>query len=334
VAAHDALRRAGVPADVARAEAAIMVDADLCGVPSHGVVMLPKLLQALSDGRANPRPAIRVVRDQGATCVIDGDRGPGRYVAASAMDLAVGRARQHGLGLCLAANTTHWGRAHAYACRAARAGMVGLCTTNAIPTLAVPGVLRAVLGNNPLAIAVPRGAGDEPVVIDLALSQAAFGKVATRRREGLRVPDDWGVDAAGRPTDDPAAILASGLLLPVGGHKGIGLAVMMELLTAALAGGPFGHEIAAGDASGLDPGAAKFFLAIDAGALGDRTAIEARVEAMLAYLAGIDPEHPVLAPGERGWRARREHERTGVPVHPDIVSQLEAAGVVLTPAGS
>jgi LDH2 family malate/lactate/ureidoglycolate dehydrogenase len=331
-AVREALGRAGVPEEIARVEAEVMVEADLCGVPSHGVIMLPRLLQALGDGRAIAAPATRLVRERGATCVLDGGRGPGRYAAALAMDFAVDKARLHGIGACLAVRTTHWGRAHAYACRAARAGMVGICTTNAIPTLAVPGVLRAVLGNNPLAIAVPRGTSDEPVVVDLALTQAAFGKVATHRREGLPVPVDWGLDSAGRQTDDPNSILASGLLLPMGGHKGIGLALMMELVTAALADGPFGHEIAGRDASGLDPEATKLFLAIDVAAFGDRAAFDARVESMLSYLASIDPGHPVLAPGERGWRARREYRRDGIPLHPDVVSQLEAAGVSLRSA--
>lgn len=328
-AVSGALQRAGMPPSIAEVEAVIMVDADLCGVPSHGVIMLPKLLQALADGRAIAAPAIRVLREQGATCVLDGGLGPGRYVAASAMDRAVEKARGNGVGVCLAINTTHWGRAHAYACRAARAGMIGICTTNAIPTLAVPGVLKAVLGNNPIAIAVPRPQPNEPVVLDLALTQAAFGKIATRRREGQRVPDNWGLDAAGQRTDDPGSIIASGLLLPIGEHKGIGLALMMELLTAALAGGPFGHEIAEGDASGLDPGASKLFVAVQVGAFADRATYDASVDALLGYLASIGGEHPLLAPGERGWKARREHERDGIPLHPDIVLQLRAAGVAL-----
>jgi LDH2 family malate/lactate/ureidoglycolate dehydrogenase len=328
-AARTALEAAGLPNAIARVEAAVMVEADLHGVPSHGVVMLPKLLAALRDGRAAADPVIRLLRDHGATCVLDGGNGPGRYVATSAMDRAVERARQHGAGVCLAARTTHWGRAHAYACRAAQGGLIGVCTTNAIPTMAVPGAPKAVLGNNPLAIAVPRAAGQEPVVLDLALTQAALGKVATHRREGRPVPADWGLDAGGRPTDDAASILSSGLLLPIGGHKGIGLAVMLELMTAALAGGLFGHEIARRDATGLDPDASKLFIAIDVSALADRAAFEARVDALVAYLKDVDPQHPVLAPGERGWKARREYERDGIPLHPDIVAQLRAAGVAL-----
>jgi len=308
------LAQAGVPETVARVEASIMVDAERCGVPSHGVLMLPRLMAGLRDGRANPSPQVRVLREFGAVCVLDGDRGPGRYVSVTAMDEAVARARVHGVGLCLAVHTTHWGRAHAYAARAAAAGCIGLCTTNAMPTMMAPGLPRAVLGNNPVAIGVPRGGGRDPIVLDLALTQAALGKVATFAREGRAIPADWGADRTGRPTEDPREILASGLLLPMGGHKGIGLSVMIELLTAALAGGPFGHEMAAADASGLDPDATKLFLAVAPAAAGDAAAFERRVEALVEYLDAL-PTDAVTAPGDRGWRTRDDYDREGIPLH-------------------
>ena len=326
-AVRRALEGAGVPDAIARVEAEVMVEAERCGVPSHGVLMLPRLIAGLRDGRATAKPALRIVREHGAVCVFDGDRGPGRYVSVTAMGLAVGRAREHGTGVCLAFNTTHWGRAHAYAWRAARAGMIGLCTTNAIPTLMAPGVLRPVLGNNPIAIAVPRADGQDPVVLDLAMSQAALGKVATHAREGQPIPGDWGADRSGAPTADASAILSSGLLLPMGGHKGLGLAVMLELLTAALAGGPFGHEIASADATGLDPGASKLFIAIEPAAFGAPGVFTDRVDALLDHLHASAPQ--MLVPGERGWRVREEYDRDGIPIHAAVVAQLEAIGIRL-----
>jgi LDH2 family malate/lactate/ureidoglycolate dehydrogenase len=241
------------------------------------------------------------------------------------------RARQYGVGVCLAVRTTHWGRAHAYAARAASAGMVGLCTTNAIPTLALPGTAAAALGNNPLAIGVPRGDGRPPVVLDLAMTQAALGKVGTHRREQVPVPDGWGLDRDGRPSTDAAAILASGLLQPMGGHKGVGLAVMMELLTAGLAGGLLGHEIHVRDASGLDPDASKLFVAIDAEAFGGAAALAARVDALAAHLRRHDGG--ARLPDDRGARTREARLRDGVPLHPDIVATLAAAGVMLDGRG-
>jgi LDH2 family malate/lactate/ureidoglycolate dehydrogenase len=331
-ALSDALAREGVPPHVREIEAELMTEAELHGVPSHGMLMLPRLIAGLRDGRASPAPDVRVVREAAAACVLDGDRGPGRYVGVQGMRAAVERARRFGVGACLAMNTTHWGRAHAYACLAARAGTIGICTTNAIPNMLAPGATRPVLGNNPLAIAAPRGAGRHPVVLDLAMSQTAFGRVATEAREGRPVPDTWGLDESGNRTRDAAAILSSHNLLPMGGHKGAGLAVMMELLTGALGGGLLSHEIARADTSGLDEGASKLFLALDVGAFGDRTRFEQRVEDLLDYIHQAEPGHELLAPGERGWRTRDEYERDGIPVHPDVIAALREIGVEL-PAG-
>lgn len=202
-----ALTAAEVPVKIARLEAAMMAEADLQGVPSHGVRMLPGLLRALADGRVKVDPNINPIREFGATCLLDGDNGPGRFVACQAMDQAIRLARQFGAGVCLAIRTTHWGRAHNYAVRAAKQGMVGICTTNGMPCMAGWGAKGRVIGNNPLAIAIPRGEGEDPVVLDMAMSQAAVGKVGTWLREGRAIPDNWGLDATGQPSNDPKAIL-------------------------------------------------------------------------------------------------------------------------------
>jgi LDH2 family malate/lactate/ureidoglycolate dehydrogenase len=324
-----ALAREGVPPHVRDVAADLMTEAELHGVPSHGMLMLPRLVAGFREGRAKPDPRIRVIRDSAAACVLDGDRGPGRYVGVQGMRAAMERAARFGIGACLVTETTHWGRAHAYACRAAEEGFVGLCTTNAIPNMLAPGSSGPVLGNNPLAIAAPRGGGRHPVVLDISMSQAALGRVATACREGRSVPIGWGLDEHGNATTDAAAILASRNLLPMGGHKGAGLALMMELLTGALGGGPLSHEIAEGDASGLDTRASKFFVAIDVGAFGDRQRFEARVEALLAYLQADTSGLGAGVPGERGWRTRADYERDGVPVHPDVIAALRAVGVEL-----
>jgi LDH2 family malate/lactate/ureidoglycolate dehydrogenase len=328
-AVAQALAREGVPPAVRDVEADLMVEAELHGVPSHGLLMLPRLIVGLREGRANPAPQVRVVRAAGAVCVLDGDRGPGRYLGVQGMRAAMERARQFGVGACLMTGTTHWGRAHAYACLAAAEGLIGICTTNAIPNMLIPGASRPMLGNNPLAIAAPRGPGQPPLVLDIAMSQAALGRVATAQREGQAVPPTWGLDADGRPTGDPAAILASQNLLPMGGHKGAGLALMMEILTAALGGSLLSHEVLDADTSGLDAGGSKLFVAIDPGAFGGRERFEARVEDLVAHVrAGVRGSDPLL-PGERGWRARAEYERDGIPVHPDVMAALAGVGVDL-----
>ncbi|HSY20049.1 MAG TPA: Ldh family oxidoreductase [Candidatus Acidoferrales bacterium] len=326
-----ALTDAGVPAPVCAVEAEVMAEADLCGVPSHGVRMLPALIEGIRDGRVTANPQLKIIRERLATCVLDGDNGPGRFVSVQAMQHAIERAQRAGIGACLATRVSHWGRAHAYACRAAQAGMVGICTTNAIPNMLAWGSTKPLLGNNPLAIAVPRGRGQEPIVLDMAMSQAAVGKIRTYLREGKSVPDGWGLDSAGRPTNDPAAILGGGKVLPFGDHKGAGLAFFMELLTGALSGGLFSYEIAQADATGLDSGSSKLFLALNVEAFVDAERFGERVQDLVAWLREVEPGLNITLPGERGWQAREQHLAEGISLHAEIVAQLEAIGVSLKP---
>lgn len=323
------LTSVGVPAPICDIEAQVMAEADLLGVPSHGVRMLPGLVQAIREGRATANPQLRILRERAATCLLDGDHGPGRFVSVRAMQHAVERARQFGVGVCLAKRMTHWGRAHAYAYRAAQAGMIGACTTNAIPNMMAWESTRPLLGNNPLAIGAPRGRGQEPIVLDMAMSQAAVGKIGTYLREGKKVPLSWGLDGSGQPTDDPAAILSSGRLLPVGGHKGAGLALMMELLTGALSGGLFSHEIVQVDATGLDPDASKLFLALDVQAFVDPERFAQRVQDLNSFLHNAEPGLTITLPGKRGWQIKERNLAEGVPIHKDIVAQLQSIGVSL-----
>ena len=326
VAAIDrSLAGIGVPPAVREVESRIMAEADLQGVPSHGVRMLPALLAAIQEKKVTADPQTRLERDHGATCLFEGDRGPGRFVATRAMEHAIERARKFGVGLCLARHTTHWGRAHAYACQAAQAGFIGLCATNAIPVMLAWGSSRPLLGNNPLAIGVPRT--PDPVILDIAMSQAAYGKIGTYRREGKKTPPGWGLDAAGKPTDDPTAILATRKLLPMGEHKGAGLALMIELLTGALAGGMLAQEIAAVDSSGHDADTSKLFLALDVAAFGPPDRFAERIEDMLVYLRTTEPEANIKFPGERGWQTRSLYLAQGIPIHPEIVAQLRSIGV-------
>jgi LDH2 family malate/lactate/ureidoglycolate dehydrogenase len=324
-----ALAKAGVLSPVCDIEAEVMAEADLLGVPSHGVRMLPGLLRGIRDGRVTANPKLRITRERPATCVLDGDNGPGRFVSVQAMREAVERAKRFGVGVCLATRLPHWGRAHAYAFRAAQAGVIGLCTTNAIPNMLAWGSSRPLLGNNPLAIAVPRGPGHWPLVLDMAMSQAAVGKIGTFLREGKPVPDGWGLDASGRPSKDPAAILSSGKVLPFGEHKGANLALMIEFLTAALAGGLFSFEILKADASGLDPASSKLFLAIDVQAFTDPQRFAQRVEDLLTHLRDAEPGLTITFPGERGWQTRERYLAEGIPIHPDIAAQLQKIGIHL-----
>ncbi len=325
-AVAQSLVTAGVSADQAAIEAEVMAEADLLEVPSHGVRMLPPLLAALREGRVNSRPHFQLQRELGAICVLDCDNGPGRFASVKAMQAATDRAAQFGVGVCLAKNTSHWGRAHAYASRAAQQGFIGLCTTNAIPTMAVWGAKKRVIGNNPLAIGVPGIHPHEPWVLDMAMSQAAVGKVATWLREGKTPEANWGLNAQGEPSQNAEDIL-HGAVLPMGGHKGAGMAVMFELMTAALAGGVFTAGILARDTSGVDAAASKLFIALNVSAFIEPAEFRAKVAELSHYLA--QEATPFNWPGERGWQAGARNRVEGVPLHSEIRAQLLAAGVLL-----
>ena len=326
---RQALANVGVPVPIGDIEAEIMAEADLLGVSSHGVRMLPLLVHAIHEGRATANPQLKMLRERAATCLLDGDNGPGRFVSMQAMQHAIERAKQFGVGVCLATRVTHWGRAHAYAYRAAQSGLIGLCTTNAIPNMLAWGSTRPLLGNNPLAIGIPREPGQDPIVLDIAMSQAAVGKVGTYLREGKKAPLDWGLDSSGQPTDDPAAILSSQRLLPAGGHKGAGLALMMELLTGGLSGGLFSHETFQADSTGLDPSSSKLFLALDVQAFINQEQFAQRVQDLLAYLKAAEPGLTTTYPGERGWQTRERYLAEGIPIHSEIIAQLQSIGVSL-----
>ena len=325
---QSALESAGVPADIARIEAEIMTESDLMGVPSHGVRMLPALLKGIREGRASANPKISIIRDYNATCVIDGDNGPGRFVSFEAMNYAVKKAKKFGIGACLLTNATHWGRAFAYAFRAAQAGTIGICMTNAIPNMVAWQSRHALLGNNPLGIGIPQK-DKEPIVLDMAMSQAAFGKVGTYAREGKEVPPGWGLDADGRPSTDAHSILKSGKLLPFGEHKGSGLSFMIELLTGALAGTMLSHEIMQIDRGALNPGTSKLFIALNVDAFGSLEQLSKKTDQFIAWIKEVEPDIDIMLPGSRSWKAQEENMRNGIPLHPEIVEELKNVGVIL-----
>ncbi|MDO3385452.1 Ldh family oxidoreductase [Gilvimarinus sp. SDUM040013] len=320
------LQQADLSAERADIEAQLMVAADLAEVPSHGIKMLPKLIAALDDGRINAKPSETITSQFAAVSILDCDYGSGRAAALRAMQRAVAQAQTCGIGLCLAKNTSHWGRAHAYATYAAREGCIGICSTNAIPSMAAWQARTKVFGNNPLAIGVPAPTLAEPCVIDMAMSQASVGKVATLLQQGTKVPDGLGFDAAGNPSSDAQQLLA-GALAAFGGHKGEGLSLMLEMLSAGLTGGDFTHQLQQKDQSGIDGGSSKFFIAINVAAFLPIDEYQRRICELFDHLNTTAPAFQY--PGARGWKCHQANLKLGVPLHPELLQQLQAIGITL-----
>ena len=253
------LAASGLEADAAETVAGTLVATSLRGVDSHGVARLPIYVERLRAGVLNGTPRPKVDRRDGAVAVVDGDGGPGQIAGLFATDLSVELAGSFGVGAVTVHSSNHYGAAGIYAARAARAGMVGVSTTNADP-LAVPfGGARKALGTNPIAFAAPTDGG--VFVLDMATSQVAANKVFNARDEGRAIPEGWAVDESGAAITDPDEFYA---VVPLGGYKGYGLALMVEVLSGVLGGAAVTHDVAGLFANLERPqGLGHFHLALD-----------------------------------------------------------------------
>lgn len=286
-------RVAGVERSVADLVSTALVEADLQGAASHGLLQAPNYVRRIVAGTISGRADLRAVHASGAVRVMDAGLALGHAAAAHAMDMAVSAARDHGISAVAVRSGTHFGAAAQPARRAAEAGLVGIVMCNTRAMMPAPGGTRPVVGNNPLAIAVPAG-GRPPIVFDMAMSAAAMGRIRMAERRGDAIPEGWAVDAAGRPTTDAGAALG-GMLLPAAGPKGFGLALMVDLL-CALAGGSNGTEVPSlyGDPA-LPFDCSWLLLAIDPSHFGLERSYAARV-AELAAQAVAGPAAPGAPP--------------------------------------
>ncbi len=318
----------------ARIIADCLVDADLRGVDTHGVARLPQYLSSIRAGAINPRPQVRVLRNTGAVALVDADGGYGFGPALLAMDLAVEAARNLGVGVAGVRNSRHFGMAASYPLRAAAAGFIGLATTTSSALLPPPGGTRAVVGNNPIACAVPRRTPAPPIVLDMALSQAAFGRIRLAAAEGRPIPSGWAYDSAGRPTTDAAEALAARVLTAIGGHKGYGLSVMVELLAGALTRSAVGDR---GDVHGPGGVASSHLLAaLDPAAFLDVDEFLVRVEDLVDQIKAVplaERARAVYLPGEPETLRQQERERLGIPIPAELGRRLAtlAAELGVTP---
>lgn len=316
--AFRALRANRTDEDAARATARALVAAEADGQAAHGLSRVPAYaLQARSgkvDGQAIPRietPTPGVIR-------VDAGLG----FAYPAIDAALAHlaplARSQGVAVAAIHRSHHFGQVGAHAERLAESGLVALVFGNTPKAMAFPGGRRAMLGTNPLAFAVPRPDGEAPLVIDLALSVAARGKIVAAQKAGRTIPADWAVDAQGEPTTDPTAALA-GTLSPIGGTKGGALALMVEILGAALTAGAFGWEASSFfDAEGPPPNMGHLFLAIDPGPTSG-SAFGSRMSSLIAAMA---TEPSVRLPGSRRLAARERARSAGVTLNPALHDEI------------
>jgi LDH2 family malate/lactate/ureidoglycolate dehydrogenase len=323
---RDALVAVQIPPDDAARIAELMTEADLTGADAHGVFRLPQYIKRVEAGGLNRRPKITVGRTAAATALVDGDNGFGHLVMSRATETAVAMAREAGIGWAGVRRSNHAGPAGLYAEMPARYGLIGIYSAVASANhMAVWGGAETLLGTNPLAIGIP--ADDGPMVFDMATTVVSYGTVKNYALQGRTMPEGWFVNRHdGTPLTDPRRS-ADGLLLPIGGYKGSGLALMLGLLAGTLNGAAFGRDVVdfnADDTSETNTG--HFIVALDVARFVPSAAFTAEVERHLRDLRN-SPRLPGLdairLPGDRRVQCRAERTRDGVPLAPALLDQLD-----------
>ena len=330
---RDAMLAVGLPETDAGKVAELMVEADLTGADAHGVFRLPQYVRRIKAGGVNPRPNIQVSQTAPATALVDGDNGMGHLVMQRAADTAITLAKETGVAWVGARRSNHAGAAGVYAAMTLPHDMVGIyavvANANHMP---VWGGAENLLGTNPIAFAVPAGE-EAPVVLDIATTVVSYGTVKAHKLQNKPMPEGWMINAKDGTSLTDSAKSGDGLLLPIGGHKGAGLALVLGLLAGTLNGAAFGRDVVdfnADDETACDTGHfiiafdVARFLAVDA----FKTEIDRQIRQLKSSkrLPGFDS---IRLPGEQRRIRRAERARDGVPVLPEVVAQLDALAAEL-----
>lgn len=319
-----AYRAAGLSDDDAWLSADTLVQADLWGHQSHGVMRLSWYLARLASGACMATARPELVVDGGAVAVIDGHDAMGQILAAHAAEEAVIRARRHGLAAVALRNSNHFGTAMYFTLMAARQDCIGFLATNASPAMAPWGGRRKAVGNNPWSWACP-GGSHAPMVLDIANTGVARGKIYLARQRGETIPPGWALDADGVPTTDPEAAI-NGIVQPMAEHKGYAIAVMMDMLAGVLSGSGIGTEVHGPYQAKQRSRAGHLMIVLNIAAFQPVTDFKTRIDQQIDALKAV-PLAPgaseILYPGEREAQNDTRHRRDGLVLPDDTWADLE-----------
>jgi len=320
----------GTPGEDARWIATLLVRANLRGHDSHGVIRIPQYVNSVRQGNTNPRPAITVTRETETTAVVDGDLGFGQVVARRAAEVAVDKARRHGLAAVGVQRSNHVGRLADYVELAAERGLVGMMWTNAASAVSVVpyGSVSRRLSTNPLAVAVPGPSGGIALSVDMATSIVAEGKVRVKRNRKEPLPDGWAIDEQGRPVTDSTAFYGPPRagLLPMAGHKGTALGLVVEVLGGILSGAGAIGAVTGPVLNG------SFLVAIDVERFVPLAEFTKQVTDLVGWVKSGEPAPGgagVMVPGEPEARMERERGAHGIPVEDETWRQIETIAAEL-----
>jgi len=316
---------AGLSDEAAAEVADGLVEADLDGLASHGVMLVDMYIGRLRQGSVSNNQAAAIVSERNGAVVLDAGHALGHLTGRQAMAIAVDKSRAHGAGIVSVRHGFHFGAAGRYAQQAATADCIGIAMCNTRPLMPAPGGAERVVGNNPLAIALP-SAGDVPVMLDMATSEAAMGKIRMAEKANAAIPSTWAVTGTGAPTTSPSEAIA-GMLLPTGGAKGFGLSFMIDMMCGLLSQGAFGAQVRPlyGDLS-VPYDCSHLFIAIDVAHFCAPSLFREQVATAAERIRsgkrapGVDR---LFTPGEPEWQ-RRQNADGQVRIDPAVVTTLEA----------
>lgn len=333
--AQRVLEAAGAPAARAKLAASTLVYANLRGVDSHGVQLLPHYAGQIAAGDVNPAAVGRVVRESGACLLYDGEHGLGSATAEICTGHAIRLAREHGVSLVVTRETGHFGAAAFWSQRISSAGLIGVAMCDSSPQVPPWQGKAKRVGTNPISVSVPHPAG-RGWLLDMATSTVALGKLEQAKLNGQEeIPAGWALDGEGRPTRRLADALA-GFLMPLGGYKGSGLALMVEILGGVLGGGGMAPDVAGIRDHGQPVHVNHTFLAIDVARFLPLEEFHARTGFLVDYVRRTPPAagfSEVLVAGDPEWRMEDERRARGVPIQPGpwalIAETAQRLGVAL-----
>jgi LDH2 family malate/lactate/ureidoglycolate dehydrogenase len=313
----------GLPGAAASTVAAGLVDADLQGLHSHGVMLVDMYIERLRKGSVSASVAAAVVSERHGAVVLDAGHALGQLTGMQAMSIAIEKARQFAAGIVSVRHGFHFGTAGKYALQGAEAGCIGIAMCNTRPLMPAPGGAERVVGNNPIAIALPT-ADDIPVMLDMATSEAAMGKIRMAEKAKEAIPSTWAVTGQGLPTTSPSEAIA-GMLLPAGGAKGFGLSFLIDLMCGLLSQGATGSQVRPlyGDPS-VPYDCSHLFIAIDVAHFCDIGWFRGQVATAADRIhhgqraPGVER---LFTPGEPEWR-RRQQSAGQVRLEPSVVAML------------
>jgi L-2-hydroxycarboxylate dehydrogenase (NAD+) len=322
----EALTQVGLPIADAATVASLMSSADLQGSDGHGVIRLPQYVKRILAGGINKQPQMKVLHDKAAMALLDGDNGMGHLVVSKAVDIAIQKAKLTGVAWVSTRHSNHAGPASLYASMPLKHNMIGLYfavgNANHLPPW---GGVEMLLSTNPIAAGIPTR-NSTPILLDMATTVTAYGKVKAKAKSGEQMPEGWMVDRQGKPLLDPNRA-DEGFLLPIGGHKGYGLALIVGLLAGTLGGAAMGKDVIDFNKDHQTvTNTGQSILVIDPSAFGDLSLFQSRVDVVAndiqasQRLPGVDR---VWLPGEQSHLKRADYTANGIPIASGVITELQ-----------